>query len=301
MRNALLLVAYLSATPSTTEVVVGERESLAQIAERLLGDPKGASELMALNGLTSDAVPPGTVLKLPPEADRTKALGALAAARQAVAQTSSEPTRREEASAKLQEAEAHFQAAHYLSAAQAADGASRLLSPQPVASHSTFQVSVDAEGATTVSVHTGPPVRVTAEEVTRPVNPGEVVRVEKGQPPPVPRRPMAAPALRKPEEGARIKLVPARGKLGPVTLSWTAVQGATGYGVEVLSAQGEPVHQKTVAAPQQLLELPPLPAGRYRWTVRALGEGQKPATSSERLFELVEDAVKLRVGSPAWK
>ncbi|ADO73957.1 LysM peptidoglycan-binding domain-containing protein [Stigmatella aurantiaca] len=300
MRNAFLLVAYLSATPTPTEVVVGERESLAQLAERLLGDPKGASELKALNGLTSDAVPPGTVLKLPPEADRTQALNALTAARLALAQTDSEPPRREEASAKLREAETHFQTAHYLAAAQAADGASRLLS-QTVASRSTFQVSVDAEGATTVSVHTGPPVRVTAEDVTQPVSPGERVRVEKGQPPPTPRRPLLAPALRKPDEGSRIKLVPMRGKLGPVTLSWTAVQGATGYGVEVLSPEGALVHQSTVAATQQLLELPPLPAGRYRWTVRALSEGQKPAASSERLFELVEDAVKLQVGSPAWK
>jgi hypothetical protein len=303
MKTALLLLAYLCATPtvpSVKEVVVGERESLAQLAERLLGDPLGASELKALNGLTSDAVPPGTVLKLPPEAERAKALGALTTARQAMAQVGAEATKHEEAAARLREAEAHFQTAQYQSAAQAADGAWRLLTPA-LAGRSSFQVSVDAEGATTVAVQTGPAVRVSAEDVTQPVHAGETVRVEKGQPPPSPKRPLAAPALRKPDADARLKLVPVRGKLGPVTLTWTAVQGAAGYEVDVLSAQGTPVHH-SVAAPAQLqLELPPLPAGRYRWSVRTLSEGQKPAPASERLFELVEDAVKLQVGSPAWK
>ncbi|SET22782.1 LysM peptidoglycan-binding domain-containing protein [Stigmatella erecta] len=300
MKTALLLLASLCATPSGTEVVVGERESLAQLAERLLGDPLGASELKALNGLTSDAVPAGTVLKLPPEADRAKALGALTAARQAMAQAGTEAAKHEEAATRLREAEAHFQTAQYQSAAHAADGAWRLLTPA-LAGRSSFQVSVDAEGATTVAVQTGPAVRVTAENVTQPVHAGEEVRVEKGQPPPAPRRPLAAPALRKPDANARLKLVPVRGKLGPVTLSWTAVQGATGYEVDVLSAQGTPVHHGAVAPAQLQLELPPLPAGRYRWSVRALSEGQKPAPAAERLFELVEDAVKLQVGSPAWK
>jgi hypothetical protein len=306
MKHALLLLACLSATPpgpsvkEAKEVVVGERESLAQLAERLLGDPLGASELRALNGLTSDAVPPGTVLKLPPEGDRAKALGALTAARHAMTQAGAEAAKHEEAAARLREAEAHFQTAQYQSAAQAADGAWRLLTPA-MAGRSSFQVSVDEEGATTVAVQTGPAVRVTAEEVTQPVHAGEVVRVEKGQPPPAPRRPLAAPTLRKPEADARLKLVPVRGKLGPVTLSWTAVQGASRYEVEVLSAEGAAIHHSTIAAAQQQLELPPLPPGRYRWTVRSLSEGQKPAPASERLFELVEDAVKLQVGSPAWK
>ncbi|MDY7228758.1 LysM peptidoglycan-binding domain-containing protein [Hyalangium rubrum] len=297
MRSALFLLVWLSATPAERLVVVNERESLAQVAERTLGDPKGASELRALNQLTSDAVAPGTKLKLPPEEDRARALSALETARSAVAQADRQATRREEASAKLREAEAHFQSADYQSAAKAADNAWALLSPgtgQP----SSFQVKVSEGGDTTVSVQSGPPVRVNAESVTRPVSPGETVRVEKGQPPPPPAPPLEVPQLRSPSEGQKLKFTPIKGQLGPVTLAWRPVPGAKQYEVEVHPVQGPPLRQ-TVPATQW--QLPALPAGRYRWTVRALGESQKSDASAERLFELIEDRVKLQVGEPSWK
>ena len=67
--------------PRSARSVVSERETLSQVAERALGDPKGASELRALNGLTSDTVPAGTTLKLPPAEDRERARSALETAR----------------------------------------------------------------------------------------------------------------------------------------------------------------------------------------------------------------------------
>ncbi|WP_224365125.1 LysM peptidoglycan-binding domain-containing protein [Hyalangium versicolor] len=297
MRSALFLLVWLTTTPAEREVVVKERESLAQIAERTLGDPKGASELKALNGLTSDAVPAGTTLKLPAEADRSRAMSALAAARNAVAQADRNAARREEASAKLKEAEAHFQSADYVSAAKTADSAWALLSPgagQP----SSFSVKVEEGGETTVSVKTGPPVRVRAEDKTQPVNAGQMVKVAKGQPPPPAEVILESPQPRTPTDGSRFKFVPVKGQLGPVTLTWGAVTGAKEYEVEVLPAEGSPL-RRTLSATQW--QLPLLPAGRYRWTVRALSVNQKSNASAEHLFELTEDRVKLQVGEPNWK
>ena len=58
-----------------------------------------------------------------------------------------------------------------------------------------------------------------------------------------------------------------KGQLGPVTLTWSAVTGAKEYEIEVQPAEGSALRH-TVNATQW--QLPPLPAGRYRWTVRAL-------------------------------
>jgi LysM repeat protein len=297
MRGALFLLLYLTSTPPERQVVVQERESLAQIAQRELGDAKGASELKALNNLTSDTVPAGTTLKLPPEADRARALKSLESARNAVAQADRHATKREEASVKLREAEAHFQAADYVSSAKAADSAWALLSPS-MGAPSNFQVKVGEDGNTTVSVRTGPPVRVSAENVTQPVNPGETLRVEKGKPPPVPEKPLEPPALRAPQAGQKFRFTPVRGLLGPVRLSWHAIAGARQYEVEVQPAQGAPLRHTLTTTQWQL---PLLPAGRYRWVVRALGESQKSDASAERFFELVEDKVTLQVGGTDWK
>ncbi len=297
MKSALFLLICLTTTASEREVVVNEHESLPQVAQRALGDANGASELKALNGLTSDTVPAGTTLKLPSEADRTRALSALAAARNAVAQADRNAARREEASAKLKEAETHFQAADYLSAAKAADSAWALLSPgagQP----SAFRVKVDEGGDTTVSVQTGPPVRVRAENKTQPVGVGQTMTVVKGQPPPAPELLLETPQPRAPHDGTHFKFVPVKGQLGPVTLTWEAVAGAKEYEVEVQPAEGAAL-RRTLGATQW--QLPLLPAGRYRWTVRALRETQKSNASAEHLFELTADRVKLQVGEPNWK
>ncbi len=297
MRGALFLLLYLASTPPERQVVVQERESLAQIAQRELGDAKGASELKALNNLTSDVVPAGTPLKLPPEADRARALKSLESARNAVAQADRHATKREEASVKLREAEAHFQAADYVSSAKAADNAWTLLSPSAGAP-SNFQVKVGEDGNTTVSVRTGPSVRVSAENVTQPVNPGEMLRVEKGKPPPPAEKPLEPPALRTPLENQKLRFTPVRGHLGPVQLSWHTVTGARQYEVEVQPVKGEPLRNTLNTTKWQL---PPLPAGRYRWVVRAVGESQKSNASAERFFELVEDKVSLQVGGTDWK
>jgi hypothetical protein len=83
-----------------------------------------------------------------------------------------------------------------------------------------------------------------------------------------------------------------------VTLTWTAVAGAKGYEVEVVPAEGQPL-RSTVTTAQW--KLPMLPAGRYRWTVRAVTDSQKSSASSERLFELIEDKVSLQVGNTKWQ
>ncbi len=131
MKGSLLL-AMLMLAPS--EAVVRDGESLAQVAQRTLGDRGGASELKALNGLKEDAVAPGTKLKLPGP-DRARAQSVLETARNAVNHADAKVARREEAVAKLKEAEAHFQNARYEDAAQTADGAWKLRVGERVAAH----------------------------------------------------------------------------------------------------------------------------------------------------------------------
>lgn len=299
MMSAIVLLSLLLGAPPS-EVVVRETEQLSQVAERTLGDARGASELKALNGLSSDTVKAGTTLKLPGP-DRTRALSALAAARNAVAQADHKAARRQEAADKLKEAEASFQAAHYEEAAQAADGAWALVSAS-ASQPSAFTVDVRDGGATTVTVRSGQPVRVEAEGVVRPLYAGETVRVEKGQPPPAPPPPATAslevPRPTLPVHGKKLAFQPAKGLLGPVTLAWEKVAGAQGYEVEVLPATGAPI-RKNVNTAQ--LKLQPLPPGRYRWTVRAVAADAKSEASEVRQFELIDESLNLEVKGSKWK
>jgi LysM repeat protein len=295
MKAAIVLLSFLlQATP--IEVVVREGESLPAVAARSLGDARGASELKALNGLTSDSVPAGTTLKLPGP-DRSLALSALVAARNAVAQADSKAARREEAAAKLKEAEDHFQSANYKEAARAADGAWQLVSAS-ASQPSAFAVEVGERGDTTVTVRSGKPVRVEAEGVTRQVYAGESVRVEKGQPPPSPASPPVAPLPSSPADGKKFTFQPHKGLLGPVTLAWKPVEGVQHYEVEVHKPAGDPLLLRVTTAQATL---PTLPAGRYRWTVRALGVDAKSEASATRHFELIDGSLRLDVKSSQWK
>ncbi|MGZ3459006.1 MAG: LysM peptidoglycan-binding domain-containing protein [Archangium sp.] len=293
-----LLIALLMLAPSS-EVVVREGESLAQVAERTLGDRGGASELKALNGLKDDTLAPGMKLKLP-GSDRARAQSVLETARNAVKHADAKAARREEAVAKLKEAEAHFQNARYEAAAQTADGAWKLLAAsgaQPTA----FTVAVDEKGATTVESRSGQPVRVESQGVTRPVYPGESMRVEKGEPPPAPRAPLGVPQPTQPADKLRLSLQRSKGGLvGPITLAWQAVEGAEGYEVELVPVRGE---KRVLSASGPLLKLA-LPAGTYRWSVRALGHEARSEASTELGFEVAEAPAKpinLQVQPTKWK
>jgi len=292
MKSSLLLVMVLLAVPS--EVVVREGESLSQVAQRALGDERGASELKALNGLKDEAVAPGTKLKLPGPA-RERAERSLSAARNAVAQAEAGSKQRAEAVAKLAEAERYFQRARYDDAARTADESWKLLSSKP---NTRFTVTVDEKkGTTTVVSHSGP-VKVEAQEVTQQLGTGETVQVEKGAPPPPPRPRLSAPQPTEPEHKRKLVLRPTRGGLGPVKLAWKAVEGAEGYKVELVTAQGE---KQELDATDPHLELP-LAAGSYRWSVRALTRDFRSEASPERLFEVKERSLPLEVrGSSKWK
>jgi len=219
-----------------------------------------------------------------------------------VEQADRKVARREEAAAKLKEAEASFQTAHYADAARAADGAWQLVSgsaSQPQA----FSVDVSDGGDTTVSVRSGGSVRVESEGVTQQVGPGQTTRVDKGKPPsaPVPSaQSLSSPEPTEPGHNQRLALKPTKGLLGPVTLAWNAVKGAKEYEVEVHPSKGEPVRMNvnTVQA-----KLPALPPGSYRWTVRAVGQDAKSEASAARQFELVDASrLKLEVnGKPKWQ
>jgi hypothetical protein len=223
----------------------------------------------------------------------------LETARNAVKQADAKAARRDEAVAKLKEAEAHFQSARYEDAAQAADGAWKLLSAsasQPTA----FTVAVDGNGATTVKAVSGQPVRVVAEGITRPVYAGDTMRVEKGQPPPPPRSALAVPQPTQPADKLRLSVQFAKGGLGPVTLAWQAVEGAEGYEVELVPARGE---KRVLTAPAAQLRVS-LPPGAYRWSVRALARDQHSESSAAQVFEVAEaepKSINLQVQPSKWK
>lgn len=290
-----LLLPWLALLPPDT-AVVGPNETLRQVAERTVGDPDASEEIKALNGLSSDTVTPGTRLVVPGN-DRGLARKALETARTLVGDAGTSP----EADARLREAEAHFRAGRYAQASEAANAAGKHGARAPALQPSTFSVEVDADGGTTVSVRRGPPVRVEAEGYTRPVLVGEAVRVEKGHPPPAPAAPLVAPRPVSPEDGALVKLRPDKaGRLGPVKLDWAAVPGAERYEVEVSSdSEGTSVFTRDVTSVE--VRLPVLPAGRYRWTVRAVGAAGRSEPSAPRRFELVPEKLKLEVKQGQWQ
>jgi hypothetical protein len=297
---ALLVLAWLGLTGQDT-AVVGPNETLRHVAERTLGDASAAEELRALNGLTSDTVAEGTRVKVPGQ-ERALAHKALETARTLVAQAK-DAGPRPQAEARLKEAEAHFRAARYAQASESANAAGKLVatpaSPQP----STFSVEVAEDGGTTkVTVTQGPPVRLVAEGVSRPVAKGESVSVERGQPPPPPPLALVAPRPAQPEDGVQLKLRPDKqGRLGPVKLAWAAVPGAERYEVEVMNDEGASALAQPVTLAATEARLPALPAGRYRWTVRAVGASSRSEASPARRFELVVDKLKLEVQTGKWQ
>jgi hypothetical protein len=255
--------------------------------------------LRALNGLGSDTVAEGTRLKVPGQ-DRALANKALETARTLVAQAKDTATLAQ-AEVRLKEAQTHFRAARYAQASEAANAAGKLVAAAPASQPSTFSVEVGEDGgSTTVMVTQGPPVRVQAEGVIRPVAKGESVRVERGGPPPAA---LAAPRPAQPEDGMQLKLKPDnQGRLGPVKLAWAAVPGAERYEVEVVNeAEGTPAMAQPVILSATETKLPALPAGRYRWTVRALGPEGRSEASPTRRFELVVDRLKLEVQTGKWQ
>ncbi|NBD09042.1 MULTISPECIES: peptidoglycan-binding protein LysM [Corallococcus] len=223
------------------------------------------------------------------------ALKALEMSRAAV-KAAPEDARRREAEARLKEAETHFQQAQYADALHKADEAWALLNPpQP----SNFTVEVDHDGGTTTVTHRqGPPVTVEAQHATRVLAKGESVRVQQGTVLP---EPPAAPQPAQPADKSRFTLKPtASGLLGPVTLAWAAVAGATSYEVEVIfdeAGDGVPARApvRSVLAARQWV-LPALPPGRYRWTVTALSPEQgRSLPSPTRRFELAAESLELNV------
>ncbi len=291
MKGSLLL-ALLMLAP--TEVVVRDGETLAQVAQRTLGDRSGASELKALNGLKEDAVAPGTKLKLP-GADREKAQMALESARNSVAQADPKSPQHEEALAKLKEAESLFRNERYAEAAQTADDAWKRLAERPA--HPTrLSVVVNDRGDTVVKAVSGR-VSVEGGGTTRVIEDGASLQVEKGQ---APRLVLGVPHPTGPQDKQRLSDKPDKSGLQPVRISWQAVQGAESYEVELVPAQGE---RRVMPASRNELQVP-LAAGSYRWSVRALTRDSRSEASAERGFEVAEPPARrlpVKVQSSKWK
>jgi len=299
--SSIALALWLSAA-APAEITVQAGEDLPKVARRALGDERAASELKALNGLESEALREGTVLKLPGPG-RALAVSALTAARNALRQAGADGPRNIEAARQLADAEALFQAAKYQEAAKAADGAWRLVSAD-ARGPTQFSVHVDGDGKTEVKAKAGQPVRVEAEGVVQPLYPGETVVVTKGEPPKKageepPHPALEAPIPLFPAEKAKLELKPSPGGLGPIALSWKAVAGAAAYEVEVVPAAGGKPLSLRVEKPEAKIDA--LPAGKYTWTLRALSEKGRSERSAKLLFEVAPDTLFLKVKTTKWK
>jgi LysM repeat protein len=287
-----LLMGLLTLAPGEVEVRAGE--SLDQVAERTLGHRENASELKALNKLKDGALAPGTKLKLPGP-DRDRAQMALESARNSVAQSDPRSPQHDEALAKLKEAEAHFQSARYEEAAQTADDAWKRLAERP-APPTRLSVVVNDKGDTVVRSISGR-VRVEGNGTTHVLEDGAGVQVEKGQ---APRPMLGVPRPTQPADKQRVGVKPAKSGLEPILISWQAVEGAEGYEVELVPAQGE---RRVMPATQPRLQVA-LAVGTYRWSVRALGRDIRSDSSAEQGFEVQElpaKALRVKVKSSKWK
>jgi hypothetical protein len=300
MMLTLLTTALLAATAPDGQVVVQKGERLADVARRALGDASAAAELKALNQLTDEDLAPGTSLKLPGH-DRELALSALNAARNAVKQADSSADKRQEAIARLKEAESLFSGARYPDAAKAADSAWHLVS-RSAGEPTRFNVEVAENGTTHVRSKGGTPVRVEAQGVARPVYAGQMVRVDKGRAPTVPEAELGSPGLVSPPDAKRLHFRSSRAELGPVTLSWERVAGAREYEVDVVPSGPSEDGRMTLKVSRPSAKLPLLPAGTYLWSVRAVSpQGNRSADSTQRKFELVAEPLKLEVKGSEWK
>jgi hypothetical protein len=297
----LLLLATAALGSAPNEVVVRPGETLAQVAERAMGDEGAATELSALNGLSTNAVAPGTALRLPgPE--RGRALRALVAARNAVSQAGGTAPKRNEAAATLKEAEQLFLSAKYADAAKAADRSWRLVSAT-AQENTRFAIEVATDGGTKVSSHTGQPVRVEREGTTRPVFPGQSLAFPKQENGTEVLASLSTPELVAPGDLDHLRFKPTDKGLGPVTLSWQPVPGAASYEVRVAPAD-KPASEHALSLKVEKSEagLPPLPTGKYAWSVRAVGRlGESSERSPPRRFELSPESLKLDVRGTSWK
>ena len=299
---ALALLASAATTPTTGETVVRPGESLAQLAARTLGSEGAGPELLAFNHL--EGTPAVGTKVLLPGPERARAVAAIGSARSAVVQAPP-GSARTEAEARLAEAESLLSRARYAEAAAQADGAWKLLA-EAREERSHFAVAVEPDGRTRVAVHEGVPVRVEAQGRARAVRAGETLTVIRGEPPGTPLiessgNPAAGagepPILLSPEPGLKLALEPAPGGLGPIRFAWKAVPDATGYVLELAG----PKRTQTLRTAQPVVNIPALPAGKYRWTVRAvMGDGSLGPPST-RSVQLVPGRIKLEVKETPWQ
>lgn len=299
LATALALWVAAATAPPTAETVVRPGESLAQLAARTLGSEGAGPELLAFNHL--DGTPAAGTRVLLPGPERARAVAAIGSARSAVVQAPP-GSARTEAEARLSQAESLLAQARYGEAASQADGAWKLLS-EAREERSRFAVAVEPDGRTRVAVHEGAPVRVEAQGRTRAVRAGETVTVLRGEPPGAPvlvavsgPAGVEPPVLLSPDPGLKLGLEPAPGGLGPVRFAWKAVPDASGY---VLELAGPRSH--TFRTSQPGVTVPGLPAGKYRWTVRAVQADGTLGPPSTRAVQLVPGRIKLEVKEAPWQ
>jgi len=145
-------------------------------------------------------------------------------------------------------------------------------------------------------------VRVEAQGRTRAVRAGETLTVIRGEPPGTPQaesqgsQKSEPPVLLSPEPGLKLALEPAPGGLGPVRFAWKPVPDATGYVLELAGPRSQ-----SIRTAQPVVTVPGLPAGKYRWTVRAVQGDGTLGPASTRGVQLVPGRIKLEVKETPWQ
>jgi hypothetical protein len=158
-------------------------------------------------------------------------------------------------------------------------------------------VDVQEDGTTAVKVVSGKARLQATDGSTRDLNAGDSLRVQKDAPLPPPTLVLAVPQLLQPSDSQKMKLKPTRGGLGPVKLTWHAVQGAERYALELVPDKGE---RRVVLVDATEVKLPLAP-GAWRWNVRAVAGESRSEPSAERRFQVAEQGLELDVKSSNWK
>jgi len=227
----------------------------------------------------------------PPPANQAMAQTAIDTARSAITHASAGI--RAEAEKELAEALEHLKAGRYAAAKQKADEAWQRVA-RDAGPSSKFTVRV-SDGGTEVAHTGGRAISVDdGRGTTRVLADGQKVVVADASG----RAALQAPSLLSPGEQARIKLKPTERGLGPVTLTWTPVEGAKEYAVELLLEKGKPFVLK-VQRPEA--RLPPLPQGRVQWAVRSVSGEETSEPSPRRWFELEAEQLMIEVKGSGWK
>jgi hypothetical protein len=140
-----------------------------------------------------------------------------------------------------------------------------------------FRIVAEADGLSRSEVTEGL-VNVNAAGESVPVNAGEGTRILPGQPPEAPRALLSAPDLSALETSLKAE---------PGRLSWSPLQNALAYRVQLMNPQQTPLISRRVE--QAWIELPRLDPGPYELRVRGIDDWELEGFSARHDFQVLDE------------